>query len=153
MTDDPALIWHSEVMPAATDAALRAVRDAGLADRFYLAGGTGLALQLGHRLSLDLDFFSPDHFDEDALLQIAQRIDGFTAVSKAPFTVHAVVGRTKVSFLGYAYPLLFAMHPFNGVEIADPREIACMKLSAVAGRGAISSICMSALSGSASKRF
>ena len=34
-----------------------------IADEFYLAGGTALALQLGHRHSVDLDFFSPTQSD------------------------------------------------------------------------------------------
>ena len=66
----------------------------------YLAGGTGLALQFGHRLSLDLDFFSPEHFDEDALLQRLQRLSGFALLAKAPYTLHTTIEKTKVGFLG-----------------------------------------------------
>jgi hypothetical protein len=49
--------------------------------------------------------------------------------------LHAVVQGVKVSFLGYAYPLLFSLRKFLGVQVADPRDIACMKLSAIASRG------------------
>jgi hypothetical protein len=49
--------------------------------------------------------------------------------------VHATIQATKVSFLGYAYPLLFPTNPFLEVAVADPRDIACMKVSAIAGRG------------------
>jgi hypothetical protein len=104
-------------------------------DRFYLAGGTGLALQFGHRLSLDLDFFAKEQFDEETLLQRVQTLDGFALVAKAPHTLHATIQETKVSFLGYAYPVLFPTHPFLDVPVADPRDIACMKVSAIAGRG------------------
>jgi hypothetical protein len=41
-----------------------------------------------------------------------------------------------VSFIGYVYPLLFPTTEYSGVAVADPRDIACMKLSAIAGRGA-----------------
>ena len=41
--------WHRKVIPASTEAVLFALRDAHLLDHFYLAGGTGLALQFGHR--------------------------------------------------------------------------------------------------------
>jgi hypothetical protein len=127
--------WHSEVIPASTEATLSVLRDANMLNNAYLAGGTGLALHFGHRLSLDLDFFAPEHFDEDALLQRLQRLSGFALVAKASYTLHTTIGKTKVSFLGYAYPVLYPSTPFLGVAIADPRDIACMKLSALASRG------------------
>ena len=135
MTNHEHGAWHRKVIPASTEASLCALRDARLLDRFYLAGGTGLALQFGHRLSLDLDFFAKEQFDEEMLLQGVQALDGFALVAKAPHTLHATVQKTKVSFLGYAYPVLFPTKPFLEVAVADPRDIACMKVSAVAGRG------------------
>ncbi len=135
MTNHEHGAWHREVIPASTEATLDALRNARLLDRFYLAGGTALALQLGHRLSLDLDFFAEDHFDEEALLRDVQTLAGFALVAKAPYTLHATVQATKVSFLGYVYPTLFPTNPFLDVAIADPRDIACMKVSAIASRG------------------
>ena len=135
MTNHEHGAWHRRVIPASTEASLCALRDARLLDRFNLAGGTGLALQFGHRLSLDLDFFAKEQFDEEMLLQRVQALDGFALVAKAPHTLHATVQETKVSFLGYAYPVLFPTNPFLEVAVADPRDIACMKVSAVAGRG------------------
>jgi nucleotidyltransferase AbiEii toxin of type IV toxin-antitoxin system len=135
MTNHEHGAWHRKVIPASTETTLCALRDAHLLDRFYLAGGTALALQFGHRLSLDLDFFSPGHFNEDALLQQLQALTGFALASKAPYTLHATVDKTKVSFLGYAYPMLFPTNQFLDVAVADPRDIACMKVSAIASRG------------------
>jgi hypothetical protein len=135
MTNHEHGAWHREVIPATTETTFGVLRDAHLLDRFYLAGGTGLALQFGHRLSLDLDFFAEDHFDEEALLQSVQALAGFALVAKAPYTLHATVQATKVSFLGYAYPVLFPTSPFLDVDVADPRDIACMKVSAIASRG------------------
>ena len=136
MTNHEPGTWHREVIPPSTGATLGVLCDAHLLDVFYLAGGTGLALQFGHRLSRDLDFFTREHFDEEALLQGFQAIEGFSLVAKAPFTVHATVQGTKISFLGYAYPLLRSFRHFEGVSVADPRDIACMKISAIASRGA-----------------
>ena len=135
MTDHEHGAWHPEVIPASTEATLRVLRDRGLLDRFYLAGGTGLALLFGHRRSLDLDFFALEHFDQEALLQRMQSLAGFALVSKAPYTLHATVEKTKVSFLGYAYPVLYPSTQFLGVPVADPRDIAAMKVSAIASRG------------------
>lgn len=127
--------WHRNVIPASTKSALNALRDAKLLDSFYLAGGTALALQYGHRLSLDLDFFAREHFDEEGLLVRLRDLPEFALVSKAPYTLHATIGNTKVSFLGYAYPMLYPTNPFLGVAVADPRDLACMKVSAIASRG------------------
>jgi hypothetical protein len=133
MTNDHPGAWHRNVIPASTEATLRALRN--VLDRFYLAGGTGLALQFGHRLSLDLDFFAQEHFDEAALLQQVQELAGFALVANAPYTLHVTIESTKVSFLGYVYPVLFPTNPFLDVQVADPRDIACMKVSAIASRG------------------
>jgi hypothetical protein len=123
------IIWHPETITAGTAETLRTLRDRSLIGNAYLAGGTALALRFGHRLSVDLDFFTPELFDEDALLTRVQAMPEFSLVSKAPSTIHAVIQGTKVSFLGYPYPELFPPAPFEGVPVADPRDIACMKLS------------------------
>jgi len=127
--------WHREVITAPSEATLHLLRDASLLDRFYLAGGTGLALQFGHRLSQDLDFFAADLFDEESLLQRLQALQGFSLVAKAPHTLHTAIRGSRVTFLGYVYPVLFPFIRFLDVAVADPRDIACMKLSAIAGRG------------------
>ena len=128
--------WHRKVIAGATDETLQHLLRVKLLDGFYLAGGTGLALQFGHRLSHDLDFFASTLFDEDALLQRLQGQPNLSLAAKAPHTLHLTIGGTKVSFLGYAYPLLFPLSQFSGVAVAEPRDIACMKISALASRGA-----------------
>ena len=49
---------------------LEFLAEKGIFERFYLAGGTGLALQLGQRKSVDLDLFTPDAFDADELMRL-----------------------------------------------------------------------------------
>jgi len=135
MTNDEDVEWHREVITAPSEASLRLLRGASLLDRFYLAGGTGLALQFGHRLSRDLDFFAADLFDEESLLQRLQALKGFSLVAKAPHTLHTTIQGSRVTFLGSVYPALFPFARFLDVAVADPRDIACMKMSAIAGRG------------------
>lgn len=135
MTNHEDAAWHREVITASTEATLRVLRDAAMLEQFYLAGGTGLALRFGHRLSQDLDFFASDLFDEEPLLQRLQGLRDFSLVAKEPHTLHATIQGTRVTFLGYAYPVLFPFVRFQDVAIADPRDIACMKVSAIASRG------------------
>jgi hypothetical protein len=134
--DSEQVTWHPEAIATTAEAALTSLRKASLLDGSYLAGGTALALRYGHRLSRDLDFFARQAFDEERLLQGMRELPGFSLTARAPQTVHAIVQETKVSFLGYPYPLLFPPEPYRGVAIADPRDIACMKISAIASRGA-----------------
>lgn len=134
--DTESVSWHREAITDALTGTLQTLDRSSVLRSFYLAGGTGLALQLGHRISRDLDFFSPDLFSEDLLIASCQMISGFAVAAKAPHTVHAFIDRVKVSFLGYAYPVLFPTRPFIDVAVADARDIACMKMSAIASRGA-----------------
>src|SRR5260221_366698 len=128
------MAWHPEAVSAETQATLCVLRDRGLFQGAYLAGGTGLALHMGHRLSEDLDIFVSELFDEETMLQRVQEAPVFSLVAKAPHTLRANIRGTKVSFLGYQF-LLFSITLFDGVPVADIRDIACMKISAIASRG------------------
>ena len=102
---------------------------------FYLAGGTGLALQLGHRRSADLDLFSEPEFATTDLRARLRGLEGLRDLETAPGTLHLELNGTKVSFLHYPYPLLFPPRQLDMLTIADPRDIACMKVDAIANRG------------------
>lgn len=132
MTDH---VWHNQAITPAVEQTLIALQERSLLSGFYLAGGTGLALQLGHRRSLDLDFFRREPFSEEQLLQQMQQLPGFFLVGRDRQTLHVHIRGVKVSFLGFAYPVLFPLTPFLGVPVADSRDIACMKISAIASRG------------------
>ena len=128
-------VWHRETVDAGVERTLRDLHNVPILTSFYLAGGTGLALQLGHRRSVDLDFFLGKDFNEDSLLQKLQHLEGFALAAKEPGTIYASIRRTKVTFIAYAYPILFPFQAFLGVDVADSRDIGCMKISAVASRG------------------
>jgi predicted nucleotidyltransferase component of viral defense system len=133
--DEKEPVWHREAVDANVLRTFHDLQQIAILARFYLAGGTGLALYLGHRRSVDLDFFLGEEFNEDSVLQKLQRIEGFALVAKEPGTINANIRQTKVSFITYAYPTLFPFLSFLGTNVADPRDIACMKISAIASRG------------------
>lgn len=129
------LIWHEEAISPDVEELLRRLSREEALRSFYLAGGTALALHLGHRRSLDLDFFSAEWFDEDRILAHLQRLADLSVAAKDRGTLHVQISKVKVSLLAYPYPLLFPVLRFSGISVADPRDIACMKISAIASRG------------------
>ncbi len=110
-------IWHQEILPSDSHKVLRELIRALPLSEFYLAGGTGLALLYGHRLSRDFDFFSDRLFDEDSLIQRMQGLRDLTIVAKSEHTIHITLKDLKVSFLGYSYPLLYPTKQYQPEEV------------------------------------
>lgn len=104
---------------------------------FYLAGGTGLALQLGHRRSVDFDWFRRQPIEDPLRLaaELASLSPPLEVDRVERGTLHASVSGVRVSFLEYRYPLLKPLREVAGVSLAAPEDIAAMKLAAVAQRG------------------
>lgn len=127
--------WHAEALSPQVEDTGKRLAEVEAMQKFYLAGGTALALHIGHRRSVDLDFFSAQPFEADAFLASLQALSGLSVLAKSSQTLHLHISGTKVSFIGYSYPLLFPLENFRGLAVADVRDIACMKLSALASRG------------------
>jgi hypothetical protein len=112
---------------------------------FYLAGGTALAIYLGHRVSVDLDWFTP-HVFEDGML-VAQSLHNSNIQLEieqvSPGTLHGSVDGVRVTFLQFQYPLLRPLNYWSemGCNLASLEDLACMKLSAIAQRGARKDFC------------
>lgn len=104
---------------------------------FYLAGGTALALRLGHRRSIDFDFFTAGDFDAIDLRERLRAIFGEVPIrSQAPRTLYVTLLGVTTSFFAYRYPMLDSPEATPwGFGLAGLRDIAAMKLEAVAGRG------------------
>lgn len=102
---------------------------------FYLGGGTAITLHLGHRQSVDLDFFSPAPFETAILRQHLEKVGSFSLDSEAEGTLHGTLLGVKVSFLKYEYPLLRPLKEIESINVADIVDLACMKLDAISSRG------------------
>lgn len=106
----------------------------------YLAGGTALALQLGHRTSVDFDFYTNNHFNKGTMSEIFQQhlndktkfkvIRDFADTFEIEFP-----GGVHLSCFFYNYPLLKRPVIFLGLKIASLEDIAAMKLIAISQRG------------------
>jgi hypothetical protein len=125
---------HKEAISKSTERVLAKITGQ-IGSGFYLAGGTALAIQLGHRLSIDLDWFSANDFSRNTLREMLSRAGHFELTEEEEGTMHGLLDDVRMSFLRYPYPLLFPLVEFEGSRLADERDIAAMKLDAVSSRG------------------
>jgi len=103
---------------------------------FYLAGGSAAALHLGHRISIDLDFFTQqDHYETEPLIQRLQAIAHLDVQQQSRGTLTGRLGDVRVSFFVYPYPLLAEFVELEGCRIAQLLDIALMKIIAISQRG------------------
>lgn len=126
---------YEETIDTNTKRVLEEIVACGALEGALLAGGTALALQLGHRVSVDLDFFLEKDFSLKEKRKKLFSLGGVVILGEEDGTLHASVQGVLVSFLRYPYPLLFPTVPFLGISLVDTRDIACMKLEAIASRG------------------
>lgn len=102
---------------------------------FYLAGGTGCALHIGHRRSQDFDFFSPAEFELLPVQNALRNLGHFTADYSDAGTLVGRFENTKIGLFRYAYPLLEDPVDYLGVGVASLVDIGCMKIDAISSRG------------------
>ena len=127
---------HLEVLPEDTKQTFSLLSNSSLIKRFYLTGGTALALQIGHRISEDFDFFTTENFDESILIQKMPEVGKFQLEKKSEQTIIGILNNTKISFMGYHYPILSPLKNISSVNVADVVDIACMKIDTISSRGA-----------------
>ncbi|MBI5217281.1 MAG: nucleotidyl transferase AbiEii/AbiGii toxin family protein [Ignavibacteriae bacterium] len=130
--------WHSQVLSKSTLHCLDYFCTQRWLTRstWYLAGGTGLAMQTGHRISVDLDFFTrAKSFSSQRLINhFPPHLWETTLIDKE--TIYGNLFQCKVSFL--SYPVFIPQYPFlkyNKIQVLDARDIALMKIIAVSQRG------------------
>lgn len=106
-----------------------------LPEKTYLGGGTAIALQLGHRISFDLDFFTPNEFNTDFVLANFRKIKEFKADRIDWGTILGHFSGCKFSLFYYPYRLLDKTSNFEGIEIASLKDLIASKISAISSRG------------------
>jgi hypothetical protein len=104
-------------------------------DNFLLVGGTALALQLGHRQSIDIDLFSTESFDEEILIQQLAENYSIEYSNKGIRTLNLQLNGIKTDILGYKYPLIGTPVIEDGIRMMGRKDISAMKLGAISGRG------------------
>lgn len=130
---------HLNILPRATQRAFLVSSEFQFLEEvpWYLAGGTALALQVGHRVSVDLDFFLPQtHFDETALERQLLATKKWTTSFRADGTVYGELVKAKMSFIAYPFFRPTKKRLACGtIRLLLPEDIAAMKIIAISQRG------------------
>lgn len=124
-----------QVLSPGTEAILALLSKNPVIQNAYLAGGTAVALQLGHRISYDLDFFTSHRFEENSLLEEIKRAGNFKLEKIASGTIIGKFKKVRFSFFYYKYPVLFPYQKFGKINVLELRDLSSMKVAAIASRG------------------
>lgn len=133
------MIFHPEVLSDSQSAILPSLGAFARAYGFYLGGGTAVALHLGHRKSVDFDWFARGAMGDPLVLAGQARKQGLSVENAqiAPGTLHALVDGVRVSFFVYPYSEIGESSSWEecSIDVASLDDLACMKLAAIAQRG------------------
>lgn len=114
---------------------LRKIMSSDIFKDFNLVGGTSLALQIGHRFSIDIDMFGNSEIDEFEFIEELSTFGNVVVLKKSKNIIILSVDGIKVDFVNYKYPLLEEITNIENIRLVSDKDIAAMKLNAIAGRG------------------
>ena len=114
---------------------LKAIQSNPFFDGLRLVGGTSLALQYGHRLSIDLDFFGNWTHDTSEIEMELIGLGEFKALKNSKSINVYTLNSVKIDFVDYPYSWLEEAIRTDGLTLAAEKDIAAMKLAAICGRG------------------
>ena len=106
--------------------------------QFSLVGGTALALKYGHRISVDLDFFSHRPFDNNEVIAKLETEFGdafLLQLNREKFGIFCYIQEIKVDIIKHPFTLLQNPELLEGIRIYHTDDIAAMKVNAILGRG------------------
>lgn len=124
---------HDEVL---TKEAMSILPSFARFEGFYLVGGTALALQIGHRISVDFDFFSFAPLPDGLLRKIKRVFEGhqISVTYSAPEQINLIIDGVKVTFFSYPYKNIYPLVPYKKINLASIEEIALMKAFSIGKR-------------------
>lgn len=127
---------HKECFPKKGWDVLKALKTLLAEHEAVLAGGTALSLQLGHRVSVDMDFFTTTVFDTSSVISAIQKIwKNIHIMAEGEGHVVMDIDGVKFSLFHYDYPFLDKAINYEGITIAGILDIAAMKIIAISQRG------------------
>jgi hypothetical protein len=128
------MLYYTTIEPSALEL-LKRLLAIPYFSNLYLAGGTSLALQIGHRKSIDLDLFGTVEADDISIADTLKSFGNIQLIKKTANIYIYIVNGIKVDIVNYSYPWIDAACIEDQLRLAGKRDIAAMKLAAITGRG------------------
>lgn len=128
------MLYYETIEPQTLEL-LRKLQEIPSLRKTRLVGGTSLALQIGHRKSVDLDFFGEVDGDNDALVGDLRNLGNLMVLKDSSHIHIYLLNNIKIDIVDYAYPWLNEAIRIDGIQLAGLTDIAAMKLAAITGRG------------------
>ena len=128
------MLYLSTVNPKALEL-LKEIQELPLLENFYLVGGTALALHLGHRISIDLDFFTANEFNTASIIDSLKEKYTISLLAQATNSLTVNIDSVKTDFIRHNYPLLKPILLIDGIKLASIKDIAAMKFNSTMNRG------------------
>ena len=126
---------HYETVDEGTLGLLKQLQSLGILSEMRLVGGTSLALQIGHRKSIDIDLFGNLSAAYDNLMDELKTIGEVVPLKNSKNIHSLLVNDIKVDIVNYEYEWLTNKITIDNIQLASIEDIAAMKLNAIIGRG------------------
>ena len=116
---------------------LKELQQSEVFENYFLVGGTALSLQLGHRMSDDLDLFTRHDINKDEIFDfLNKKFNGkYQIINIQNIILQVIINEVKVDFVKYNYELIEEVKNDDGIKYLGKKDIAAMKLMAIANRG------------------
>lgn len=128
------MLHFETVSPSALEL-LTSLQQIAIFKDLRLVGGTSLALQYGHRKSIDIDLFGPLDADELEISEELGHLGQIKQLQKSKNIFVYLINGIKTDIVRYKYPWLEEVQLIDGIRFAGKMDIAAMKLAAITGRG------------------
>jgi hypothetical protein len=126
---------HYETVDEGTLGLLKQLQSLSILSEMRLVGGTSLALQIGHRKSIDIDLFGNLSAAHDNLMDELKTIGEVVPLKNSKNIHSLLVNDIKVDIVNYEYEWLKNKITIDNIQLASIEDIAAMKLNAIIGRG------------------
>lgn len=128
------MLFYDTIYPQ-TLQLLKKIQRTKTLDNVPLAGGTSLALQIGHRISIDLDFFSTSKLNFLDVIKEMKTIGKVEVANQSNAILGLFINEIKVDIVSYNYQLLEPFVEIDSLKLVSIKDISAMKLAAICGRG------------------
>lgn len=126
---------HEETVEPGTLELITSLQNDRMFEGFFLVGGTALSLQIGHRISIDIDLFTASPFDSASYLEYLEKEYGFSMQFSHKNTLKGIARGVFVDFITHSYPYVFDPIEIGGIRMLSKPDIAAMKVNAISGNG------------------